>query len=230
MTTKKTCAWLWLCLLTIISSTKKQILQEVRHPQKLTFWPRSHESLLDDVSFRFGLKISGSTGSTAVHVSGHCTIVTPGSLYYQPKQSTIRKEIPKNHHRFAWFDPPQYGVPFNDLDLYVGVEFFGAPWSFAILPIKEYPMRNRHTSFCCLRSYRILKIQHENNHEGCISIKNIHIYYRYTSICICVYIFYIYMWNFVDLQQNYTEIWMYHWIHPVQSGEYILVYLHHRDF
>ena len=181
MATKK------LFLLAIISSTKKQILQEVRHPQKLTFWPRSHEGLLqDDVSFRFGLNISGSTGSTAVHVSGHCTIVTPGSLYYQPKQSTIRKEIPKNHHRFAWFDPPQYGVPFNDLDFYVGVEFFGAPWSFAILPIKEYPMRNRHTSFFCLRIYRILKIQHENNHEGCISIKKIYMYI-YIDIHLFVY-------------------------------------------
>ena len=161
----------------------KKILREVLHPKKQTFWPRSHEGLLqDDVFFQFGLKISGSTGSTAVHVSGHCTIVTPGSLYYPPKQSTIRKEIPKNHHRFAWFDPPQNGVPFNDLDFYVGVEFFGAPWSFAILPIKEYPMRNRHTSF-----FLLAQLPHFED-PAWKQPWRIYIYkYIYIHICICLY-------------------------------------------
>ena len=29
------------------------------------------------------------------------------SLYYQPKQCTIRVEIPQNDHRFVLFDPPK---------------------------------------------------------------------------------------------------------------------------
>ena len=32
-----------------------------------------------------------------------------GSLYYQPKQCTIIREIPQNHHTFALFDSPQIG-------------------------------------------------------------------------------------------------------------------------
>ena len=31
------------------------------------------------------------------------------TIYYQPKQCTIIREIPENYHRFVLFDPPQYG-------------------------------------------------------------------------------------------------------------------------
>ena len=32
-----------------------------------------------------------------------------GSLYYQPKQCTIIREIPENYYRFVLFDPPKLG-------------------------------------------------------------------------------------------------------------------------
>ena len=32
-----------------------------------------------------------------------------GSLYDQPKQCTIIREIPQNYHTFAWFDPRKIG-------------------------------------------------------------------------------------------------------------------------
>ena len=161
--------------------------------------------------FDSGWKFQVQTGSTAVRVSGHCTIVTPGSLYYQPKQSTIRKEILQNHHRFAWFDPPQNGVPFNDLDFYVGVEFFGAPWSFAILPIKEYPMRNRHTSF-----FLLARLPHFED-PAWKQPWRIYIYKLYTYIWICVY--YIYM--YVEFCRSTIKLL------SVQSAAYIPVCLHH---
>ena len=37
------------------------------------------------------------------------TLVEQGSLYYQPKQCTIIREIPQNYHRSVLFDPPNMG-------------------------------------------------------------------------------------------------------------------------
>ena len=47
-----------------------------------------------------------------------CTMaanILQGSLYYQPKQCTIVRELPQNYNRFVLFDPPKYGYKkFND--------------------------------------------------------------------------------------------------------------------
>ena len=41
--------------------------------------------------------------------------VTKGQYkYVQPKQSTIKGEIPQHHHRFASSLPPPKWVPFSD--------------------------------------------------------------------------------------------------------------------
>ena len=37
------------------------------------------------------------------------TLVEQGSLYYQPKQCAIIREIPQNYHGFVLFDPPNMG-------------------------------------------------------------------------------------------------------------------------
>ena len=64
-----------------------------------------------------------------------------GSLYYQPKQCTIRREIPQNYHIFALFDTPGIGNLMTPC-AFPATNFVTSPWLIHCSP-RQYKLHHQ---------------------------------------------------------------------------------------